>query len=183
MITNPYSSYPLALEQATKVKLMIFDVDGVLTDGQIHLSDHGELFKSFNTQDGHGLKLLSKVGILTAIITGRNSAINAHRAAELDIGYLYQSCNNKLDAWQNLLQQTGLSAHECGYMGDDWPDLGVMSKVSFRACPIQAHHEIRTRSHFVTQNQGGYGAVREVCDLILQAQGHYASLLTQVHTT
>lgn len=179
MMTNPFSQQPRALESAACVKLMIFDVDGVLTDGQLHLGAEGELFKSFNIQDGHGLKLLAQAGIASAIITGRSTAMVAKRAAELGIQYCYQNSHNKLDALADLLHRTGLAAKECGYMGDDWPDIGAMAQVGFAACPAQAHIEVRTRCHYIAQNQGGQGAVREVCDLILRAQGHYFSLLSQ----
>lgn len=178
-MTNPFSQQPRALESAAGVKLMIFDVDGVLTDGQLHLSAEGELFKSFNSQDGHGLKLLAQTGIMSAIITGRTTAIVAKRAAEVGIQHCYQNSQNKLDALADLLHRTGLTTKDCGYMGDDWPDIGVLAQVSFAACPAQAHIEVRTRCHYIAQNQGGQGAVREVCDLILRAQGHYSSLLSQ----
>ncbi|MCC7007096.1 MAG: HAD family hydrolase [Ottowia sp.] len=179
MISNPHPTHPRASEYAARIKLMIFDVDGVLTDGLVHLGERGELFKSFHILDGHGIKLLAQAGVVSAIITGRTSTMVAQRAVELGVTHLYQGVHNKLDAFAQLLTQTGLTAQACGHMGDDWPDMGLMMTVGFAACPAQAHSEVRSRSHYVAQARGGQGAVREVCDLILQAQGHYEKLLTQ----
>lgn len=168
------------LALARQVKLMIFDVDGVLTDGQVHYSETGELFKSFYTQDGYGLQLLAKIGIRCAIITGRQSTIVDKRAQDLGIQYVYQAARNKLATFSTLLHEAQTSAHECGYMGDDWPDLRVMQRVAFASCPAQAHMEIRAISHYITQAKAGYGAVREVCDLIAHAHGHYQTLLLEL---
>ncbi|WP_414443109.1 KdsC family phosphatase [Burkholderia sp. 22PA0106] len=166
-----------AAERAGRVKLMIFDVDGVLTDGGLHFTAAGDTMKSFNSQDGHGLKLLREAGIDTAIITGRRSEIVAVRAKELRISHLYQGVEHKLTAFAELLQATGVSSDECGYMGDDWPDLGVMTRCGFVAAPANAHPDVLARAHFVSTTGGGYGAAREVVDTILRAQGRYDALL------
>ncbi|NRF85097.1 HAD family hydrolase [Burkholderia gladioli] len=166
-----------AAERASRVKLMIFDVDGVLTDGGLHFTAAGDTMKSFNSQDGHGLKLLREAGIDTAIITGRRSEIVAVRAKELKISHLYQGVEHKLSAFAKLLQATGLKSEECGYMGDDWPDLGVMTRCGFVAAPANAHPDVIARAHWVSEARGGHGAAREVVDTILRAQGRYEALL------
>lgn len=177
MQTNPYPDFPQAFERAEAIKLMIFDVDGVLTDGRLLVGPQGEVMKSFDTLDGHGIKLLAQAGIQTALITGRKSDIVAFRAKELGIPHIYQGVHDKRVAFADLLAKTGLSAKQCGYMGDDWPDLPVMALCHFVASPAQAHREVKSRSHYVCQAHGGRGAAREVCDVILQAQGVYHTLL------
>ena len=137
----------------------------------------GEVLKAFNTLDGHGIKLLASVGIASAIITGRQSEIVASRAKELGIAHLYQGVHDKTTAFAQLLEVTGLAAGNCAYMGDDWPDLAVMTRVGFAAAPANAHPEVIARAHWVAEAQGGQGAVREVCDTLLRAQHHYDALL------
>lgn len=176
MLTNDVS-ITRALELAARVKLMIFDIDGVFTDGSVHYAENGELFKSFNILDGYGLKLLAQVDICSAIITSRQSSMVDKRATDLGIRYVYQGVTDKLSAFAQLLTDAQVRAEDCGYMGDDWPDLSVMNQVTFMVAPAQAHHEILMRSHYVTQACGGHGAVREVCDLLLKAQMRYDELL------
>jgi 3-deoxy-D-manno-octulosonate 8-phosphate phosphatase (KDO 8-P phosphatase) len=166
-----------ATERASRVKLMIFDVDGVFTDGSLYFTADGDTMKSFNSLDGHGVKLLASIGVQTAIITGRQSGIVAARAKELGITHLHQGVADKTVALHELLQQTGLDAAVCGYMGDDWPDLAVMRLCAFAAAPANAHPEVIQRAHWVSEARGGHGAVREVCDAILRAQHRYDSLL------
>jgi 3-deoxy-D-manno-octulosonate 8-phosphate phosphatase (KDO 8-P phosphatase) len=168
---------PIAAERASRIKLMIFDVDGVFTDGSLFFNEHGDAMKSFNSLDGHGVKMLASAGVETAIITGRESGIVAARAKEMNIGHLYQGVADKTIALAELLQKTGVAATECGYMGDDWPDLAVMRLCGFAAAPANAHTEVLARVHFVSQTRGGFGAVREVCDVILRTQGRYDALL------
>jgi 3-deoxy-D-manno-octulosonate 8-phosphate phosphatase (KDO 8-P phosphatase) len=171
-------SSPLStLERAQRVRLAIFDVDGVLTDARLYYGAQGEVLKAFNTLDGHGIKLLASVGIASAIITGRRSDIVASRAKELGIAHLYQGAHDKTAAFAQLLEVTGLAAGDCAYMGDDWPDLAVMTRVGFAAAPANAHPEVIARAHWVAEAQGGQGAVREVCDTLLRAQHHYDALL------
>ncbi|MGF6531115.1 3-deoxy-D-manno-octulosonate 8-phosphate phosphatase (KDO 8-P phosphatase) [Paraburkholderia sp. GAS206C] len=168
-----------ANERARRVKLMIFDVDGVLTDGGLMFTAEGDTMKSFHSMDGHGAKLLREAGIETAIITGRKSGIVAVRAKELKITHLYQGIENKPEAFADLLRQTGRIPEECGYMGDDWVDLGVMLKVGFAAAPANSHPEVIARAHWVSEARGGHGAVREVCDTLLRAQNKYDELLAK----
>lgn len=165
-------------QRAARVKLIIFDVDGVLTDGRLYYSDQGEMLKTFNTLDGHGIKLLAAVGIASAIITGRKSEIVAARARELGIAHVYQGVHDKTAAFAELLAATGLEADACGYMGDDWPDLAVMLKAGFATAPAGAHPEVIARAHWVAEAKGGQGAVREVCDTLLRAGHHYDALLS-----
>ncbi|WDD95352.1 HAD hydrolase family protein [Burkholderia sp. FERM BP-3421] len=166
-----------AAERASRVKLMIFDVDGVLTDGGLHFTATGDTMKSFNSLDGHGVKLLGEAGIATAIITGRRSEIVAARAREMRIGHLYQGVEDKRAALAELLAATGMTPDACGYMGDDWPDLAVMLRCGFATAPANAHPEVIARAHWVAEARGGHGAVREVCDAILRAQHRYDALL------
>ncbi|WP_248321082.1 HAD family hydrolase [Caballeronia sp. Sq4a] len=168
---------PFPAERASRIKLMVFDVDGVFTDGSLYFSAEGDTMKSFNSLDGHGVKLLERIGVQTAIITGRQSGIVAGRAKELGITHLYQGVADKTVALAQLLDATGISAAECGYMGDDWPDLAVMRRCGFAAAPANAHAEVKERVHWVTEARGGHGAVREVCDAILRAQNRYDALL------
>ncbi|WP_153101435.1 KdsC family phosphatase [Paraburkholderia hayleyella] len=166
-----------ATERASRVKLMIFDVDGVLTDGGLLFTAEGDTMKSFNSLDGHGLRMLREANIATAIITGRESGIVAARARELRITHLYQGVHDKTVAFADLLAQTGVAAEACGYMGDDWPDLAVMLKVGFAAAPANAHPEVSVRAHWVSEARGGHGAARSVCEFLLRAQQHYDALL------
>ncbi|WJF89943.1 HAD family hydrolase [Paraburkholderia bonniea] len=166
-----------ATGRASQVKLMIFDVDGVFTDGGLLFTADGDTMKSFNSLDGHGVKMLHSVGIKTAIITGRESGIVAARARELGLTYLYQGVHDKTLAYADLLKQAKVTSEQCGYMGDDWPDLAVMLKVGFAAAPANAHPEVSARAHWVSEARGGHGAVRGVCDVLLRAQQHYDTLL------
>jgi 3-deoxy-D-manno-octulosonate 8-phosphate phosphatase (KDO 8-P phosphatase) len=166
-----------AAERASRVKLMIFDVDGVLTDGSLMFTAEGDYMKAFNSMDGHGLKLLREAGIETAIITGRRSVIVERRAHDLKIAHVRQGAADKAVVFADLLAATGLTADVCGYMGDDWPDLSVMTQCGFAAAPANAHPEVIARAHWVSEARGGNGAAREVCDAILRAQHRYEALL------
>ncbi|HLX01837.1 MAG TPA: HAD family hydrolase [Trinickia sp.] len=166
-----------AAERASRVKLMIFDVDGVLTDGGLLFTAAGDAMKSFNSLDGHGLKLLREAGISTAIITGRKSGIVQVRAQEIRVNHLYQGVEDKRQAFADLLTAAGVAPEECGYMGDDWPDLAVMLQCGFAAAPSNAHPEVISRAHWVSQARGGHGAARELCETILRAQNRYDALL------
>ena len=170
---------PIA-RRAAEVQLMIFDIDGVFTEGNLVYGEHGEEKKIFNALDGHGIKLLHEAGLKTAIISGRSSNIVALRAADLGISFVYQGIENKEAAFETLCRTTQLSPEACGYMGDDWPDICVLKKVGFSAAPANAHIEVRKQTHWVTRTYGGAGAVREVCDYLLQARGAYKALLNNV---
>ncbi len=169
--------FSAALERAKKIKLMIFDVDGVLTDGGLRYGAEGELVKTFNALDGHGIKLLQEYGVQVGIISARNSAIVARRAADLGIQRLKQGVHDKRIAFEQTLEDLHLSAEACGFMGDDVIDLPVMTRVGFAASVPNGHPEVQSRAHYVAQVRGGHGAVREVCDLILRAQNNYETAL------
>ena len=164
-------------ELAKPVKLLIMDVDGVLTDGRIFITASGEELKAFNTLDGHGLKMLQSTGVQLAIITGRAAPGVAHRARGLGIDHYYEGVHDKRAVFAELLQKTGLTADECAYIGDDVVDLPVMSRVGFAVAVPDAPSFVRQHAHFVTGCGGGNGAVRELCELILQAQGNYERLM------
>lgn len=158
-------------EKAKAVRMMIFDVDGVMTDGSLHYSDSGEEIKVFNSRDGHGLKSLKASGVKLAIITGRTSRALENRANQFAVDYLYQGVEDKLAIFHEILQDAGLTPEDCGYMGDDVVDLPVMRRVAFAVAVPDAPELVRLHAHYVTGLPGGRGAVREVCDLIMQAQG------------
>lgn len=180
LITNSIEQFPQAMERAVNVKLLVLDVDGVLTDGSLLVgSDGKEALKIFDSLDGHGIKLLQSIGVTVAIITGRTSGMVEGRAKELGIEFVQMGISKKMDALQLLLAKTGFKLSECAAMGDDWPDLAILPKVQLAACPAQAHEEVKKRVHYITQKTGGHGSVREVCDLILKAQGHYERILKE----
>ena len=160
-------------QRARQVRLALFDVDGVMTDGTLFVSGQGESFKPFNILDGLGLKLLKSSGVATGILTGRSSAAVSTRAGELDIDHLIQGANDKLRAYVDLQQQLGLDDEHICYMGDDLPDLPVLRRCGLALSPPGAVDEVRSEVHFVTRTQGGKGAVREACELIMRAQGSW----------
>lgn len=176
--TNPLTQYPQAWDRASKVKLLVLDVDGVLTNGQVWIgSDGKESLKAFDIQDGLGIKLLEQCGIPTAIITGRNSKMVLARCEELGIKQVHMGVENKALALDQVVKSLNLSASDCAVMGDDWPDLQMMKSAGLRICPAQGHEAVKEFAHFVTNNSGGNSAVREVCDLILKSQNRYDDLL------
>ncbi len=160
-------------DRAARIRLMIFDVDGVLTDGRLHFGPQGEMMKSFHVLDGHGIKLLQRAGIATAIISARQSPIVTRRASDLGITYVRQGIEDKRRAFEELCTEVDVAAAACGYIGDDVIDLPVLTRVGFAASVPGGHPEVRSRVHYVSVAPGGQGAVREVCDFILQAQGQY----------
>ena len=166
-----------ALLRASRIRMMIFDVDGVLTDGSLHFTAEGEQLKTFNALDGHGIKLLQQHSIVTAIISARRSEALARRAADLRITHFIQGAEDKLAAFEALLADKGLDAASCGFMGDDIIDLPILTRVGFAASVPNAHPEVRRRVHHITQASGGRGAAREICDLVLRAQGKYEAAL------
>lgn len=153
------------------LRLIAFDVDGVLTDGGLYLSDSGEEFKRFNTLDGHGLKMLKASGVELAIITGRTSKCVELRARNLGITRLYQGVEDKLAVMQSLLAELKVAPEAAAFMGDDVVDLPVMRRVGLALSVPGAPQIVRDHAHYVSQRDAGHGAVREVCELILGAQG------------
>src|SRR5512139_105972 len=158
-------------QQIQAIRLIAFDVDGILTDGGLYLSDSGEEFKRFNSLDGHGLKMLKASGVELAIITGRTSRCVELRAQNLGIAHLFQGVEDKLAVMQDLLAQLKLVPQAAAYMGDDVVDLPVMRRVGLAITVPNAPQVVRDHSHYVSQRDGGHGAVREACELIMSAQG------------
>jgi 3-deoxy-D-manno-octulosonate 8-phosphate phosphatase (KDO 8-P phosphatase) len=168
---------PALLLRAQGVRVAFFDVDGVLTDGGLFFTESGETIKRFSTLDGHGLKMLQKAGITPAVITGRDSAPLRTRLQALGISHVRYGTEDKAPAAQEILNELGLEWSQAAHMGDDWPDMAVMTRAAFACAPNNAHIEVKAIAHYVTQHDGGHGAVREFCDLLLIASGRYADLL------
>jgi 3-deoxy-D-manno-octulosonate 8-phosphate phosphatase (KDO 8-P phosphatase) len=162
---------PLLLERAALVRMLVLDVDGVLTDGSLYFDNNGKEMKAFSARDGVGLRCLQACGIELALITGRRSEIVSSRADQLGIRHVYQGCKDKLDAFNHLLEKTGIEKQQVCYAGDDWIDLPVLDQVGLAVTVIDADKIVRNRVHWVTSRGGGKGAVREICNLILAAQG------------
>lgn len=181
--TNPLTQYPQAWERASQVKLLVLDVDGVLTNGQVWIGADGkESAKAFDIQDGLGIKLLEQCGIATAIITGRNSKMVLARCEELGIKHVHMGVENKAIALGEVVKSLELTTADCAVMGDDWPDLPMMKNAGLRICPAQGHEAVKEFAHLVTTRSGGNSAVREVCDLILKAQNRYEELLNKARS-
>ena len=157
--------------RAKLIRLIAFDVDGIMTDGGLYYSDSGEEFKRFNSQDGHGLKMLRASGVEIALITGRTSRCVAARAKNLGIAHVYQGVENKLEVMAGLLDKLKLPRDAAAYMGDDVVDLPVMLRVGLAISVPDAPQVVRDRAHYVTRRDGGQGAVREACELLMSAQG------------
>ena len=159
------------LEKAARIRLVIFDVDGVLTDGSLFVGDDGQEYKAFNSRDGHGIKMLIKHGVTVAIITGRTSKVVEHRMENLGIEHVFQGQLDKLPAFEKLTAELGISPEETAYVGDDVVDLPVMRRVGMAIAVQDAHQLVRTHSHWQTPSNGGRGAAREVCEMIMEAHG------------
>ena len=168
---------PALLLRAQGIRIAFFDVDGVLTDGGLLFTERGETIKRFSTLDGHGLKMLQKAGITPAVITGRDSDPLRLRLQALGITHVRFGTEDKVPAAQEILDELNLTWSQAAYMGDDWPDLAVMTRVAFACAPSNAHLEVKAVAHYVTEREGGHGAAREFCDLLLVASGRYAGLL------
>ncbi len=159
--------------RAQEVRFLVLDVDGILTDGSLYFDRQGEALKAFNSKDGQGIKLLQGSGIKVGIITARNSEMVAKRAKNLSIDYLIQGCENKLTTLPDLFDGTAIDLQKIAYMGDDLADLAVMKRVGLAMTAADGHWFIRKHSHWISHYQGGKGAVREACDLILMVQGKF----------
>ncbi|WP_102505650.1 3-deoxy-manno-octulosonate-8-phosphatase KdsC [Salinivibrio kushneri] len=165
---------PVAAEvfqRAAAIKLLICDIDGVFSDGRVYMGNHGEELKAFHTRDGYGIKSIMNAGIEVAVITGRQSQIVANRMQALGVQHVYQGQSDKLSAYQDLCRHVDVLPAHTAYMGDDLIDWPVMEKVGLACCVADGHPLLKRRAHFVTQTGGGFGAVREVCDLMLEARG------------
>lgn len=165
------------LAAARGIRACIFDVDGVLTDGSLFISEAGETLKAFHALDGHGLKLLAQGGIIPIVITGRDSPAVRRRLKDLGLSHAVFGAHDKFAAAQPLLASLGLDWPQVAAMGDDWPDLPLLLRAGWACAPRNAHAEVRAVAHHVTSLQGGQGAARECCDLLLMANGRYESLL------
>src|SRR5690625_3489732 len=162
---------PAVRDRAAAVRLMVFDIDGTLTDGSLWYHEHGETLKRFNVLDGQGLRLLSAGGVIVAWITARAGPAVTRRAADLGINDVQQGVHHKADALQALMQRHGVSGAEVGYMGDDINDLPAMQLAGFAVSVPAAPPYVAQVAHWITERQGGHGAVRECCDVVLAAQG------------
>ena len=160
-----------ALEAAKKIKLLAFDVDGVMTDGSVTYDENGVEYKTFNVKDGHGLVRMNHSGFITAIITARNNGTVRHRAENLNITEIYQGQKYKLPALEEIMKKYNLTFENVSYMGDDLPDVCIFEKVGLACCPNDAVKEVKEICNFQSSVNGGRGAVRELCDFILDAQG------------
>lgn len=163
-------------ERAARVRLLVLDVDGVLTDGRIYYGNDGEELKAFNIKDGLGIKLLQRAGIRVAIITGRQSEIVARRARELGIANVIQGREDKLEALRGLCRQQDLQVEDCAYMGDDLPDLGAINACGLGMTVADASHTVRQAADWLSALDGGAGAVREACEFILAARGEWTDI-------
>lgn len=162
---------PLLLERAARVRILVLDVDGVLTDGSLYFDNQGNEMKAFSTRDGLGMRYLADNGVELALITGRRSLIVESRAANLGIEHVYQGRNDKLEAFTELLGKTGLSPDQACYAGDDWIDIPVLDRAGLAITVADADEVVKQHVHWITRRAGGHGAVREICNLILAAQG------------
>jgi 3-deoxy-D-manno-octulosonate 8-phosphate phosphatase (KDO 8-P phosphatase) len=170
------------LELAARVKLVLFDVDGVLTDARLILGDDGQEYKAFNSKDGHGLKMMQRNGIAAGIITGRTSRVVEHRVRDLDIRHVYQGCKEKHPVYRQLLTELKLTPEQTAFVGDDVVDLPIMLECGLAICPADAHALVKQHSHWVTPSEGGRGAGREVCEMMLHAHGRYAAEMVKYLT-
>ena len=177
MLTPALNFPPELLLAAQGIRVAFFDVDGVLTDGGLYISEEGESLKRFSILDGLGLKLLQRAGITPAVVTGRDSKPLRRRLEALGVTHVHYGTEDKAPAAQQTLDALGLDWSAAAAIGDDWPDLPLLRRCAFGAAPANAHVEVRAQAHYVTTARGGHGAAREFCDLLLVAAGRYAQLL------
>jgi 3-deoxy-D-manno-octulosonate 8-phosphate phosphatase (KDO 8-P phosphatase) len=165
------------LRRAQRIKLLLMDCDGVLTDGRLWLTADGDEQKAFHARDGQGISLFHQAGLQTGIISGRTSSAVDRRARELKMSYVRQYAKDKIKALEEIVAEAGVSTFECGYIGDDVADIPVMRRVALAVAVADAVAETKQAAHYITGLNGGHGAVREVCDLILKAQGRWDELM------
>ncbi|MBN1663516.1 MAG: HAD-IIIA family hydrolase [Deltaproteobacteria bacterium] len=167
------------LENIRSLKLLILDVDGVLTDGKVIMDDAGRESKHFDVRDGHGLKMLMRTGVDVVFLTGRKSAVVEHRARDLGIGEVHQGVWNKLERYEEIVKKRNLSAREVAYIGDDVVDVPSMRRVGFSVAVADAVEEVKKIADYTTREKGGSGAVREVCDMIMKLQGKWEEVASK----
>jgi 3-deoxy-D-manno-octulosonate 8-phosphate phosphatase (KDO 8-P phosphatase) len=170
-------------ERARALRLAVFDVDGVMTDGTLYIGADGEAFKAFNILDGHGVKMLQAAGVAAAIISGRSSQAVARRAAELGIAHVTQGCEDKVAAFEALRSSLGVEAAACAFVGDDLPDLPVMRRCGLAVAVANAVEAVKESAHYVTRASGGRGAVREFCEMVLKARAAVPAALQRAERT
>ena len=158
-------------DRAHAIRLAIFDVDGVLTDGSLFIDDDGEEYKAFHSRDGHGMKMLHSTGVEIGIITGRTSNVVTHRMASLGIQHVYQGQLEKLPAFEELIAKLGVAPQQVAYVGDDVVDLPILTRVGLAVAVADAHPLVKRHAHWTTLHGGGRGAARDICELIMEAQG------------
>ncbi|MBM7118979.1 KdsC family phosphatase [Archangium primigenium] len=173
MTELPKPSRDELTERARRVRVLVFDVDGVLTDGGLYYGDGGELMKRFDVKDGHGLVMARHAGLRTAILTARSSSIVETRGRELGVSVIFQGRKDKTAGFRELLTQLAVAPEECAYMGDDINDLGPLGLAGLSACPADAASEVRQEVHYIARNRGGQGAARELVELCLRATGQW----------
>lgn len=161
------------LERAKNIKLVIFDVDGVLTDGSLFIGDDGMEYKAFNSRDGHGIKMMLRNGIDGAIITGRTSKVVEHRIADLGIPHVRQGCSDKLPVYEEMIKELAVKPEETAFIGDDIVDLQIMLRAGLAVATNDAHPMVIQHSHWVTPSAGGRGAARDLAEMLMHAQGSY----------
>lgn len=162
-----------SIESASKIRLLLLDVDGILTDGKLYFSNSGEESKAFHSLDGHGIKMLMRAGVAVGIITGRKSTIVTNRASDLGIDILYQGREDKIDVLREIIATTGITADAIAYAGDDLPDLPVLQAVGLSFSVPGAHPDVKRAVNAITTRSGGEGAVREITDFIINAQANH----------
>ncbi len=173
LLAPPFEVPPHVLARAKPLKLVLFDVDGVLTDGHLIFGDDGQEYKAFNSRDGHGLKMLGRSGIEVGIITGRTSKLVERRAADLGVRHLYQGYEEKLPVCERLLNDLGYGWEHVAFVGDDVVDLPVLLHVGLGIAVHNSHWLVAKHAHWITPSMGGQGAARDVCELVMHAQGTY----------
>jgi 3-deoxy-D-manno-octulosonate 8-phosphate phosphatase (KDO 8-P phosphatase) len=174
--TSPPPSQDV-LDRAAQIRLLICDVDGVLTDGRLYFTPDGQELKSFHARDGHGIKLLQRTGVATAVISGRSSPAVALRMNSLGVEHVYQGRESKLEPFEELLDLLHISPRQTAYVGDDLLDLPLLRRVGLAVAVADAHFSLTGTAHWITTQSGGQGAVREVCDLIMQAQNTLQAII------
>ncbi len=159
------------IKKARNIALVIFDIDGVMTDGSLYFGDDGQEYKAFNSLDGHGLRMLQECGVKVAVITGRKSNVVKYRMKDLGVTLLFQGYRDKKPAFEAILKEVNLPHSQIAYVGDDVVDLPVMSQLNFSITVQNAHPFVKKHAHWITERSGGHGAVRDVCEFILEAKG------------
>jgi len=174
---NKQRGFDFPFEQASRIRMLILDVDGVMTDGSIVMDQHGDEWKAFNVRDGHGIKMLQRAGIQIAIITGRTSKVVAARARDLGIAFVIQGCLNKAEGLSTLEQQSGIAAEHCAMMGDDVLDLPPMYQCGLSLAPADAHQAVLSYVDWISDSEGGRGAIRQAAEGLILATGAWDAVI------